>query len=117
MNVISALVLLAVSQPLFGTMERFDPTSVASSAEDAGPMLGDLTAESVKIWIRTPAPRTSVIEIRDADGGIIRRGPLRTTVESDHTGTLEVLGLSPGTRFTFSIDGKTDPHMITRLHS
>ncbi|MDG2021169.1 MAG: alkaline phosphatase D family protein [Phycisphaerales bacterium] len=108
MKVIIALVLLAVSQPLFGTTKRVDRISVAPSAEDAGPMLGDLTAESVKIWIRTPAPRTSVVEIRDADGGIVRRGPLRTTAESDHTGTLEVLGLSPGTRFTFSIDGKTD---------
>lgn len=108
MNFISSLILVCVSQLFFGITERVEPVSAASSAEDAGPMLGDLTAESVKIWIRTPTPRTSAVEISDPDGEIVRRCRLRTTAESDHTGTLEVLALPPGTRFTFSIDGKTD---------
>ena len=109
MNFISVLVLVCSTPLLLSTAEQADSADTAESAELAGPMLGDLTADSVRIWLRTAAPRSSVVEIKDADGEIVRRCPLQTTAESDHTGILEVLDLAPAARFTFSIDGKTDP--------
>jgi alkaline phosphatase D len=109
MNFISVLVLVCSTPLLLSTAEQADTAATAESAELAGPMLGDLTADSVRIWLRTAVPRSSVVEIKDADGEIVRRCPLQTTAESDHTGILEVLDLAPAARFTFSIDGKTDP--------
>ena len=109
MNFISVLVLVCSTPLLLSTAEQVDSADTAESVELAGPMLGDLTADSVRIWLRTAAPRSSVVEIKDADGEIVRRCPLQTTAESDHTGILEVLDLAPAARFTFSIDGKTDP--------
>ena len=109
MNFISVLVLVCSTPLSLSTAEQVDTADTAESAELAGPMLGDLTADSVRIWLRTAAPRSSVVEIKDADGEIVRRCPLQTTAESDHTGILEVLDLAPAARFTFSIDGKTDP--------
>jgi alkaline phosphatase D len=94
---------------LLSTAEQVDSADTAESVELAGPMLGDLTADSVRIWLRTAVPRSSVVEIKDAGGEVVRRCPLQTTAESDHTGILEVLDLAPAARFTFSIDGKTDP--------
>ena len=109
MNFISVLVLVCSTPLLLSTAEQVDTADTAESAELAGPMLGDLTADSVRIWLRTAAPRSSVVEIKDADGEVVRRCPLQTTAESDHTGILEVLDLAPAASFTFSIDGKTDP--------
>ncbi len=109
MNFISVLVLVCSTPLLLSTAEQVDSADTAESVELAGPMLGDLTADSVRIWLRTAAPRSSVVEIKDADGEIVRRCPLQTTAESDHTGILEVLDLAPAASFTFSIDGKTDP--------
>jgi alkaline phosphatase D len=109
MNFISVLVLVCSTPLLLSTAEQVDSADTAESVELAGPMLGDLTADSVRIWLRTAAPRSSVVEIKDADGEVVRRCPLQTTAESDHTGILEVLDLAPAARFTFSIDGKTDP--------
>jgi alkaline phosphatase D len=109
MNFISVLVLVCSTPLLLSTAEQVDSADTAESVELAGPMLGDLTADSVRIWLRTAVPRSSVVEIKDAGGEVVRRCPLQTTAESDHTGILEVLDLAPAARFTFSIDGKTDP--------
>mgnify|MGYP002636889705 CR=1 FL=1 len=108
MNFISVLVLAFASSLFLGTAEPVQSADTAESVEHAGPILGDLTVDSVRIWLRTAAPRSSVIEIKDAGGEIVRRCPLQTTAESDHTGILKILDLTPGTRFTFSIDGKTN---------
>ncbi len=69
-----------------------------------GPMLGDLTHESVRIWIRTAQPAEVGVRI----AGVENTPSAKTTAQSDLTAVVQVRGLTPDQDYKYQIliDGK-----------
>ncbi len=69
-----------------------------------GPMLGAVTPNSVRIWIRTAGSASFRVTIGDRVSEHVT-----TTAESDFTGTATVEGLEPFTEYRYAIvlDGRT----------
>lgn len=63
-----------------------------------GPMVGDMTPTSAKIWVRTAGEAYVQVEI---DGR--KTVAIKTTAESDFTGVVTLDGLKPFTEYTYSI--------------
>lgn len=82
--------------------------SSAQASKDCGPILGDLTATSVRIACRRAEPGVIVVELEDASGNPIRRCLLACPEESDGAGTLEIVDLEPGTRYRYTVDGASN---------
>mgnify|MGYP002527413862 CR=1 FL=1 len=72
-----------------------------------GPILGDLTNDSVRIWLRTDTPEKVTIVLRDlaSDPPSLHDYPLATTSDSDSTFTLHARYLKPNTKYTYTING------------
>ena len=72
-----------------------------------GPMLGDLTSDSVRIWLRTDTPEKVTIVLRDlaSDPPSFHHYPQATTADSDSTFTLHARYLKPNTKYTYTING------------
>lgn len=72
-----------------------------------GPMLGAVTHEGARVWLRTIRPAAVSVEV-ECDGLMKTFGPVASTVESDLTAVVEVTGLSPGRRYAYRVlvDGK-----------
>ncbi|MCC5932390.1 MAG: alkaline phosphatase D family protein [Cyclobacteriaceae bacterium] len=71
-----------------------------------GPMLGDITADGVKIWVQTLKP--SKVEIRvGTDKGEQSFGPVFSKIEEDLAVIIQVSGLKAGTHYPYTlyIDG------------
>lgn len=71
-----------------------------------GPMLGCLSADGAKIWMRTIRP--AKVEVKIEIGGREQTfGPVESTVESDLVAIVPVTGLAPGTTnpYRLFIDG------------
>ncbi len=75
-----------------------------------GPLLGCITPDSVKIWIRTTKPAEVDVQIEE-EGKRRTFGPVRSTLESDLTAIVAVTGLKPGTstKYSVRVDGKEIP--------
>jgi alkaline phosphatase D len=75
-----------------------------------GPMLGALTHDGVRIWVRTVKPAQVEAWVRIA-GTERRFGPVSSTVESDFTAVVPVTGLEPNTRHPYrvAVDGQSIP--------
>lgn len=75
-----------------------------------GPMLGALSHDSARVWVRTVKPAPVVVAVA-MPGGERRFGPVASTVESDFTAVVCVTGLQPGTRYPYRVlvDGQTVP--------
>lgn len=91
MHAISALLLTAL-------LLQGDPAP-------SGPIIGDLTAHSIRIWVKSDRPgRTSVLlhggKEEERSCGLWTRG------DRDNTGFVQVVNLEENTRYTYSIDGK-----------
>jgi alkaline phosphatase D len=74
---------------------------------DTGPLLGDLTTNSVRLWLRTNEPGQVEIGLstgEDSAGSI----PARTTASADNTATVAITGLKPDTRYRYTIDGQSN---------
>jgi len=72
-----------------------------------GPMLGNVSATGVKIWIRTVT--SSKVEVKVKIGGSWKIfGPVQSTPETDMTAIVAVTGLKPGTHYPYQVlvDGK-----------
>lgn len=70
-----------------------------------GPMLGCVTSEGAKVWVRTVRPGKVEVHVE----GIAKPfGPVATTAESDLSAVVTVTGLKPGTtaRYSVLVDGK-----------
>ncbi|MFW2384855.1 MAG: alkaline phosphatase D family protein [Akkermansiaceae bacterium] len=69
-----------------------------------GPALGQLTPSSISIWFRTALP--AEVKVMLTDGKTF--GPVKTTFESDLTGTITITDLKPDTSYAYQllIDGK-----------
>lgn len=78
-----------------------------------GPMLGAVTKQSARFWVRTL--KESQIEIQigsyNAFNAVIARGIGRSEEESDFTAVVEVEGLSPNSEYAYKIliDGQVVP--------
>ena len=72
-----------------------------------GPMLGDLTSDSVRIWLRTDTPEKVTIVLRDlaSDPPSFHHYPQATTADSDSTFTLHARYLKSNTKYTYTING------------
>ncbi|MCP5116047.1 MAG: alkaline phosphatase, partial [bacterium] len=71
-----------------------------------GPVLGGLTATSVKVWARTA--RTGEFRVRYglAPEALNRvAGPARTELGRDNTGVVEIAGLRPDTKYFYRVEG------------
>lgn len=72
-----------------------------------GPLLGALTENGVRVWVRTlqPAPVEVFVTV---DGAERSFGPVPSTAETDLTAVVPVTGLKPGTRYAYRVlvDGK-----------
>ena len=70
-------------------------------------MLGDLTSDSVRIWLRTDTPEKVTIVLQDlaSDPASFHQYPLVTTTDSDSTFTLHARYLKPNTKYTYTING------------
>jgi len=72
-----------------------------------GPMLGDITSDGAKVWLRTRRP--AKVEVRVTIKGRERSfGPVPSTVDSDLAAVVPVTGLEPGTRHPYRVlvDGR-----------
>lgn len=65
-----------------------------------GPMLGSLSADGVKVWVRTVKPAKVEVAV---DGMAKAFGPVSSTAESDLVAVVPVTGLKPGTRYTYRV--------------
>jgi alkaline phosphatase D len=75
-----------------------------------GPLLGDVTRNSIKLWMRTVRPAS--IEVRVMIQGQDRTfGPVETTVESDLSAVIQVTGLEPFCAYPYRVlvDGTSVP--------
>jgi alkaline phosphatase D len=68
----------------------------------AGPMLGAVTADGARVWMRTIQP-ASVQVVVQAGEKELRFGPVASTIESDLVAIVPVTGLEPGTRYPYRV--------------
>lgn len=75
-----------------------------------GPMLGALSSEGAKVWVRTVKP-AQVSVVVQTSGGERAFGPVASSVESDLTAVLPVTGLGPECRYPYRVlvDGEPVP--------
>ena len=67
-----------------------------------GPMLGNVTRDGAKVWVRTVKP--SKVEVRvKSDLQELVFGPVNSTLESDLTAVVPVSGLKSGTSYPYSV--------------
>ena len=70
-----------------------------------GPMLGVVTPQSVRIWVRTESE--TEVEVRVAEGwdltNPVRTARGRTRADADFTGVVEVTGLKPSTEYAYRL--------------
>jgi alkaline phosphatase D len=67
-----------------------------------GPMLGCLSADGARVWVRTVKPAKITVLVRLA-GEERRFGPVASTVDSDLTAVVPVTGLEPATRHPYRV--------------
>lgn len=78
---------------------------IQSTPVTHGPVLGDVTSESVRVWIRSSEQISFEILVREerppfAEAAVFRA---ETDPESDFTGFAEVRGLRPNTRYAYAV--------------
>ena len=75
----------------------------------AGPVLGDLTTDSVRMWLQAPTDDSVSIGVRlgaePPDGATVAT----FRFEGSDSVSVRFSSLEPGTRYTYLIDGRTDP--------
>lgn len=105
----------AVARKAFGEHPRArfaDLAEIREAAESAGlthlggPLLGCLSDEGVRIWVRTVKPAQVSVVVQTPEGER-SFGPTLSTAESDLTAVVTVSGLKPGMRYSYwvQIDG------------
>jgi alkaline phosphatase D len=72
-----------------------------------GPLLGDLTSDSVRIWIRADAPEKVEIVLQDLKNEATpsHHYTVITTEENDFTARFHAKNLKPNTKYTYTING------------
>ena len=76
-----------------------------------GPMLGHVTADSVRVWGRTSQPGQFQVRYGTDPDHLDQQSALATTsLEHDNTGTVVVDGLQPDTRYHYRLWVNERPH-------
>ncbi|HEY0863956.1 MAG TPA: alkaline phosphatase D family protein [Lacunisphaera sp.] len=95
----SALMLRLHAAPAWQRVAR------ASNNLIHGPMLGAMTTSGCRVWVRTG--RECEVEVRVSQRGDFdhpeARATGRTSAVADFTGTVELAGLQPGTRYAYAV--------------
>jgi alkaline phosphatase D len=100
------LLLFAVSASTRSRADDGDPIRLTH-----GPMLGHVTADSVRVWGRTSqAGEFQVHYGVDAGHPDQQSGSATTTIEHDNTGVVTIQGLEPDTRYHYQIWVNDRPH-------
>ena len=70
-----------------------------------GPMLGSVTHNSARIWVRTPdEAQVQIVASKESKSGkLIQSKKLKTAVASDLTAVLELTGLEPFTIYRYDV--------------
>ena len=80
-----------------------------------GPIIGDLTSDSVRIWIRCEHPTRIPVHLQSGEGAITRDCAVFTKSSSDNTGYVQILNLEPDSKYSYTVDGKTDKAWWSRM--
>jgi alkaline phosphatase D len=100
---LSGILLFALPLPLFA--ER-DPIWLTH-----GPMLGHVTANSVRVWGRTSDPGEFLVKFGTSPEALTESSaPATTTLEHDNTGFLTLANLNPDTRYHYQFWVNGRPH-------
>ncbi|WP_257669412.1 alkaline phosphatase D family protein [Parapedobacter tibetensis] len=67
-----------------------------------GPMLGNITTNSVDIWVRTVKPDLVTVKV-EIDGEAKEFGPVKSTKNTELTAIVHVSDLKPDTRYTYKV--------------
>ena len=73
-----------------------------------GPLLGTLTSDGVKVWVRTLKSAEVKVHLK-LPGGNKVYGPISSTAESDLTAIVPVTGLKPNTRYPYYVTVDDNP--------
>lgn len=70
-----------------------------------GPILGGLTSSSIKVWGRTERPMTLEVRygFRPEEMALRATANLKTVIEKDNTGFVEIKGLKPNTKYYYAL--------------
>ncbi|MCG8311204.1 MAG: alkaline phosphatase family protein [Cytophagales bacterium] len=68
-----------------------------------GPMLGDVTSTSAKVWVRTHREAKVAIKLSDIYGRPIDRFESGTQKKNDFTSVVEIRELQPATKYRYSV--------------
>lgn len=63
-----------------------------------GPMLGCVTDTSARFWVRTPGPAAVQVVV-----GSMKSDSIKTVVDNDYTGCLDIKNLKPSTLYTYDV--------------
>ncbi len=77
-----------------------------------GPMIGNLSPESVGVWLRTDRERRVIVEARslfDATSAV-RSTETTTKAADDYTAKLTLTGLAPGTQYVYRLEVDGAPY-------
>ena len=67
-----------------------------------GPMVGSVTHDSARIWVRTSGPTTVTVELTPAG----KSTTAEATKATDHTAVVELTGLKPDTEYRYALRGE-----------
>lgn len=82
------------------------PVTLEAATITHGPVLGGLTATSVKVWARTDRPGEFQVRYGSEPETLNRiAGPARTESGRDNTGVVQIAGLQPGTKYFYRLAG------------
>jgi alkaline phosphatase D len=73
-----------------------------------GPIISDLTQDSVCIWVKTEEPKRVAINPITPDGKTPRHYTILTRANKDNTHYVKITNLKPNTRYSYTVDGKFD---------
>jgi alkaline phosphatase D len=120
-----AFVLALLAGALTLPASRGATTSFSGPAEVGvthGPLLGNVTSNSVRVWGRTARPGTFRVRFSEDEGlaGASTSRAVRTVLERDNTGWIDLGGLRPDRKYYYAleVDGRVvDTRIDGRFNS
>ena len=91
--------------------EQFQALAAAQQASLLihGPMLGCLTHEGVRVWVRTVDARQVTVQVfpcneaGEPTDALVQTAQATTAAQADYTATIEVTGLQPDTAYAYDV--------------
>ena len=68
-----------------------------------GPMLGAITSNQARIWVRTGRPARVEVRVRDAENSWKKTFTDNSLPESDYTAVVQLDGLNPETKYNYTV--------------